>query len=72
MTNKELKKYSELKKKFKEDADLKDFIDLYTLQKMNEVSVANSECKNPEGILKEIIGVSAFRVEIFTDEGDEE
>ena len=67
MTRQEEKEYLSLKKKYGNDMQLKRLIDLYILAQMNEISIRNTEIKNADGLVKEVVGVTAFRIDLYSD-----
>lgn len=67
MTNYE-KRFQQLKEIFRNDVRLEELLDLYVKLKLNQVSVMNDKGIDTTGVIKEIAGVTALSIELFTEE----
>lgn len=71
MTNHE-RRYKQLKEIFKNDSRLEELLDLHVKLKLNQMSVMNDKGIDTTGVVKEIAGVTALSIELFTEEAQEE
>lgn len=67
MTNTEIERYNQLREKFNSNKELAEYISLYTQAKLNEICIGNKEGRNTDGIVKEVAGITGFRVHTFVE-----